>query len=115
VETTPLIWSAFGVPPSGGSEPAKAGTPNTSPFHAFMHWSDWLHSQIGRTDSIALVRLMELLFMYLTRERGLSATDAAETMWRDYQRVGRRDQPEFLRPHLSETAATLPRRAISSQ
>jgi hypothetical protein len=124
VETTPLIWSAFGVPALASSEkfdsvvstePAKAGTPNTSPFYAFLHWSDWLHAQIGRTDSIALVRLMELLFMYLTRERGLSATNAAETMWRDYQRGGRRDRPEFLRPHLPEARATLPRRTVSSQ
>ena len=75
VGTTPLIWSGFGVPPSGeqdestrpvASGPAEAGTPNRSPFSSFMQWSEWLHARTGRTDSIALVRLMTLLFEFLT-------------------------------------------------
>ena len=33
-----------------------------------MRWSEWLHARVGRTDSIALVRLMELLFEFLTGE-----------------------------------------------
>ena len=33
-----------------------------------MRWSEWLHARTGRTDSIALVRLMELLFEFLTVE-----------------------------------------------
>ena len=45
------------------------GTPALlSPFAAFMRWSEWLHARTGRTDSIALVRLMELLFEFLTGE-----------------------------------------------
>src|SRR5439155_15228235 len=35
-----------------------------SPFRAFMGWSEWLHGRVGRADSIALVRLMELLFEF---------------------------------------------------
>jgi hypothetical protein len=33
-----------------------------------MRWTDWLHARVGRTDSIALVRLFELLFEFLTLE-----------------------------------------------
>jgi radical SAM superfamily enzyme YgiQ (UPF0313 family) len=162
VETTPLIWSGFGVPPSGGgarlspaaaitsAEPAKAGTPNvspspplateerdgerrrvasqlktageitnSSPCHAFLHFSDWLHARTGRTDGIALVRLMELLFEFLTVELKLEAKPVAETMWRDYQRGGRHDKPGFLKDFLSpeekvvplrKTKTTLPKR-----
>ncbi len=84
VETAPLIWS------------------NTrSPFQAFMNWAEWLYSQIGRTDSIALARLAELLFRYLTEDRKLDAPAVARSLGRDYQRGGRREPPEFLRPYLA--------------
>jgi hypothetical protein len=39
---------------------------------------------------------MKLLFDYLTGELGLDARMVAEAMWRDYQRGGRRDKPDFL-------------------
>jgi radical SAM superfamily enzyme YgiQ (UPF0313 family) len=126
IANTPLIWSAFGVPPSGGTvetasnispKPAEAGTPNASPFHSFLRWSDWLHARIGRTDSIALIRLMELLFEFLTGEVHLDARQTAETMWRDYQRGGRHDKPGFLKdflpesePHSQRIKQTLPKR-----
>jgi len=101
IESTPLIWS---------------GAP--SAFYAFLDWSEWLHARTGRTDSIALTRLAELLFEYLTTEQGLGKRKTAETLWRDYQRGGRHDVPGFLREHLPvETVsrpgsqrATLPKR-----
>src|ERR1039458_3526945 len=77
VESTPLIWgtSSPGLrPPSsplpteerGGARGSVATrfTPadeitNSSPFHAFLRFSDWLHARTGRTDGIALVRSEE--------------------------------------------------------
>lgn len=88
VETTPLIWTQ-----------TSAGPEAASPFWAFNRWSLWLHGRVGRTDSIALLRLMSLLFDYL-REAGAPPQRVAEALWRDYQRGGRRDQPGFLRDHL---------------
>jgi radical SAM superfamily enzyme YgiQ (UPF0313 family) len=85
VDTTPLLWAN-----------------QASPFAAFMRWTDWLHQKIGRTDSIALVRLMELLFEFLTTELKLRSREVAPTMWRDYQRSGRRDKPVFLKDFLAE-------------
>ena len=82
VETTPLIWKG------------------ASPFVAFLRWSDWLFVQIRRTDTIALARLAELLFKYLTTESRLEAQLVAESLWRDWQRGGRTEKPEFLRAHL---------------
>jgi len=113
VGTTPLIWSkpgqasrlpaVLGKPAdrasSGGlSGPIGAGgTPALhSPFRAFMRWSEWLHVRVGRTDGIALARLMELLFGFLTDELRLDPRATAEVIWRDYQRGGRRDKPSFL-------------------
>ncbi len=93
VETAPLIWSAPGQ---------NAQSPAPSPFQAFQAWSTWLHRQIGRTDSIALLRLMHLLHTYLVQS-GHDAQQVAERLWRDYQRGGRREKPEFLRGYaLSE-------------
>ena len=82
IETTPLIWSG------------------ATPFAAFLRFSDWLFARTGRTDSIALARLAELLFEFLTRELSLDAKLAAETLWRDYRRGGRHDRPVFLEKFL---------------
>jgi len=97
VETTSLIWS---------NDP--------SPFQSFMRWSEWLHGQTRRTDSIALARLMELLFAYLTRELNLDGKAVAEALWRDYQRGGRSDKPSFLREFLPENDTPISRRMRSS-
>src|SRR5258706_14428723 len=83
VESTPLIWSGPG---------------SASPFHSFLRFSDWLHAGIGRTDSIALARLAEFVFRFLTGELGRDEKEVARIVWRDYQRGGRDEVPEFLRP-----------------
>jgi radical SAM superfamily enzyme YgiQ (UPF0313 family) len=114
VETTPLLWSnSVGQASSLSCQvcvprPAETGkTPVLhSPFHAFLSCSEWLHARTGRTDSIALIRLMELLFDYLTRELKLQPKLVAETLWCDYQRGGRTDKPAFLCEFLSEAEPT---------
>ena len=88
VESTLLIW-----------------VNRTSPFWSFMRWSEWLYARTGRTDSIALARLMELLFEFLTSEMKLAPEEVAPKLWRDYQRGGRHDKPSFLKSFLPETPA----------
>ena len=83
VAVTPLIWS-------GGA----------SPFHSFLRFSDWLYAHIQRTDSIALARLMERLFEFLTGELGQEPKAVAEVFGEDGRRAGRREVPEFLRAWL---------------
>ena len=85
IAVTPLIWSN-----------------NASPFNNFLRFSDWLFAKIHRTDSIALARLMELLFEFLTHEFALDAKLVAEIFWQDCQRTGRRDAPNFLKEFLPE-------------
>jgi hypothetical protein len=97
VETTPLIWS---------------GTP--SPFAAFMRWSDWLFARVGCKSGIALARLMELLFEFLTKEFGLSHSVVASALWRDYGRGGRSDKPEFLRGYITENEPPVERRSMAT-
>ena len=106
IATAPLIWSVGRASAQAETESAArlAGTlappAQPSPFHAFLRFSDWLYAKINRTDSIALARLMELLFEFLTQDRKLDAKLVAETFWRDCQRTGRRDAPNFLKEFL---------------
>jgi len=141
VETTPLLWrdeSSFevaectgpdcgapGAVPAGcEDQPSRAGAvPGApamleSPFARFLRFSDWLYARLARTDSIALARLAELLFEFLTGELKWDAPRVADTMARDWQRGGRRDLPEFLRefqpaktgPRAPSGRAALPKR-----
>ena len=90
LESTPLLWR------------------DVSPFNSFLRWSDWLHARVKRTDSIALLRLMELLFEFLTDGVNLDKKIVAETLWRDYKRGGRHDKPGFLKDFLSPEEPLLP-------
>jgi len=55
------------------------------------------------------VRLMELLFDFLTTELRLDPGSVATALWRDYQRGGRRDKPAFLKKFLSAQPITVAR------
>ena len=82
---------------------------NSSAFTAFMRWSDWLYEQIGRQHSIALDRLAQRLFHYLTEECALARVVVAESLWRDWQKAGRREKPAFLAKYISDAEAHAPR------
>lgn len=84
VETTPWFWQASG-----------------SPFAGIMQFSDWLHREVGRTHGIALPRLLELVFRYLTTSAAADPQQLASTILRDYRRGGRSDTPLCLRPFLT--------------
>ena len=97
VETTPLIWV--------GRASSRADAPPEA-FRSFMRFSDWLYAKARRTDSIALARLMEWLFEFLTAERKMDSRMVAEALWHDYQRGGRPDKPSFLREFLPDGEST---------
>ncbi|HSR88665.1 MAG TPA: DUF4080 domain-containing protein, partial [Pontiella sp.] len=102
IRTAPLIWQDA-----------------SSPFAAFMKWSDWLYAETNTTGNLHLVRLAGLLFEYLTREKGLEEKPVAETLWHDYRRGNRPDVPGFLKkfefeqknPGTARSARPLPRQA----
>ena len=60
------------------------------------------------------MRLMELLFEFLTKELRLDSGLVAKTLWRDYQRGGRHDKPGFLAEFLTDEAPIATRRSESS-
>ena len=83
-----------------------------SPFDRLMQFSNWLYTQEQRRHGIALIRLFERIFEYLTTELRLPEQKVAEVLWQDYSR-GRRDRPHFLRRFelpaaVSQTSALLP-------
>lgn len=47
-----------------------------SPFYEFMAFSDWLYEQTGQTSSIALTRLTDLVFEYVTEHCGVAPAQA---------------------------------------
>jgi radical SAM superfamily enzyme YgiQ (UPF0313 family) len=73
VESLPLLWR------------------DASPFERFLKFSDWLYAKLGRNHAIALQDLAGSLFEFIGR-----AEEAAKAIWKDYQRCGRSDRPEFL-------------------
>ncbi len=92
VETTPLLWSEHG-----------------SPFAGLMQLSEWVFAKIGRQHSIALVRLAELLFQFVTDKLAMKPRTVAEVMWRDWQRTGRAEKPKFLGAFVSNQDVQLAR------
>jgi radical SAM superfamily enzyme YgiQ (UPF0313 family) len=102
VESVALLWRGAPVsgPAQAGESHEHAGPETGAPFASFLAFSDWLFARVRRTDTIALLRLMELFFEFLTREQGLDVNLAAQTLWRDYQRGGRRERPGFLAEYL---------------
>jgi radical SAM superfamily enzyme YgiQ (UPF0313 family) len=92
----------------------RAGAPllwsgQRSAFDSFLRLADWLFEREGRTHAIALVRLSELLFTYLTEVDGQESGLVARAIWSDQVRVGRSECPSFLRPHVDPADRRPPR------
>ncbi|MBI1345952.1 DUF4080 domain-containing protein [bacterium] len=77
----------------------------SSPFAAVHQFSRWLYEQAGRTHGIALPRLLEFVWRYLTDVQGQPQAEIAAMLFRDYRRGGRSDHPACLRPWLSTTSS----------
>ncbi|MDZ4683870.1 MAG: DUF4080 domain-containing protein [Planctomycetaceae bacterium] len=91
VETLPWLWGGDG-----------------SPFAEFRRFAAWLFAQTGQTHGVALPRLVELVFRFLTEVRRVSPDEVAPVIYRDYLRGGRSDVPRCLQSHLPERQRSLP-------
>ncbi len=79
VESAPLIWE---------------GEP--SPFFAFSSFTSFLMEGLGRTHSVALLRLVWVVFDYLVDVRNLDPERVRAALERDYTRTGRGKVPRRL-------------------
>ncbi len=100
-ESVPMLWS----PDAGQSD-------GVSPFWAFLRFSDWLYARLGRNHAIALPALAESLLRYASEVKGLDAGRVAQALWRDYQRGGRADRPDFLKPYVAAPDRTARQRTL---
>ncbi len=97
VGTTPLIWAGAGE--------------QWGPFESFMKLSDWLFERAGRQHAISLKVLAGLLFEYLTKMLKHGPAIVGRELGGDYQRGGRSDLPEVLKPYV----APIPRDRLASR
>jgi radical SAM superfamily enzyme YgiQ (UPF0313 family) len=96
VQTLPRIWEG------------------RSPFQSFMELTDFLFERMGRQHAIALHRLAELVFLFLTECRKQNPDQVAQVLWQDYQKSGRHELPEFLRPYSHLLQRMTRREALAS-
>lgn len=85
IETSPLFWKG-----------------RASPFFAMLEFSDWLFARHGAVHSIALTKLVDSVFVYLTEVRAVPAETIAPLLWSDYRRGGRSDRPACLKPYIKD-------------
>ncbi|MCC6235425.1 MAG: B12-binding domain-containing radical SAM protein [Verrucomicrobiales bacterium] len=95
--TLPLVW-----------------THRASPFQSFLEFSDWLFMTTHQTHAIALDRLAQLLFRWLTEARSLSPSAVAEALAADSRSQGVRDLPPWLAPHAPPGTGAPRKSAVSS-
>ena len=94
--TGPLLWRrANGATSSAPGAPAAV----PSPFFSFLQFSDWLFAQAGQLHGIALTRLAEWLFRWITGELEHAPEVVARSLQADFAHAGRNEQPAFLHPY----------------
>ena len=89
VESTPLLWAD-----------------GSSAFFALSDFTRHLMQQVGQTHSIALLRLLWLVFDYLVEQRGLDTEQVRSTLERDYTRHGRSRVPRRLQGQQARASRT---------
>lgn len=67
------------------------------PFARFLAFGDWLYRGTGQTHQIALDRLFDRVFEWLTREAGVDEAAARAALAADYRGCGARGCPDFLK------------------
>jgi radical SAM superfamily enzyme YgiQ (UPF0313 family) len=98
VETLSWLWTPL---------LAQRAGEKLSPFAEFRRFAAWLFGETGQTHGVALPRLVEFVFRYLTEVVGHLPEDVAPVIYRDYLRGGRSDVPRCLQGHLADESRVL--------
>ena len=67
-----------------------------TPFARFMRFADWLFAATGKTHEMALERLFEHVYAFMTTELGLTDSAVAEALLADYEASGARGRLSFM-------------------
>jgi hypothetical protein len=86
---------------------------DAAPFARFMRFADWLYAATGKTHEIALERLYEHMYLFLTREAGVPVRAAGDALLADYADSGARGRLSFMPNDAGRSnRATAARRAL---
>jgi radical SAM superfamily enzyme YgiQ (UPF0313 family) len=77
------------------------------PFARFMRFSDWLFASAKKTHEIALERLFEFIYAFLTVELGVAPAAAVEALQQDYEVIGARGRLPFIESRLRGANVTV--------
>ncbi len=99
-------WDLTGNSGNFPSTVALIRSLGVSAFQAFRELAAFLWERTGIVDGIALLRLVELIFRWLTERKDVPPETAASRIWSDYVRPGRHGDkpPRWLAPHLPQAA-----------
>jgi len=91
---------------SWSQRPRRCGSlrllwPDQDVYAGFMRFSKWLYEATESTWQIALKRLAELFFTYLTEELGLTKMEAANAIAADLLKVKGRPLPEVISSNMT--------------
>ena len=77
----------------------------SSPFHAFLAFTDWLWQRTGKTSELSPEVLLDALFDYLVGVCGLAAAAVQQALLADYLASGARANPRALKGLLPRGSA----------
>lgn len=100
---------------SGRFKYSKSFVLGDSPFENFLALSNWLHSETDQTHKIALPRLFNLLFKFMTKELKLDKQQTIESLLKDYDASGIKGKAKFMLQTEDKIDKPLVRRSESRQ
>lgn len=81
---------------SGRFKHSKSLLLGDTPFENFMRLSNWLHAETDQTHKIALPRLFNLIFKFMTTILNLHEQQISQYILKDYEASGIKGQPKFM-------------------
>jgi radical SAM superfamily enzyme YgiQ (UPF0313 family) len=82
---------------SGRFKHTKSFLLGEKPFENFSALSNWLHAETDQTHKIALPRLFNLLFNFMTSQLNLDEQQTIQFLLKDYEASGIKGQAKFMK------------------
>lgn len=100
---------------SGRFKHTKPFLLGNTPFENFLNLSNWLYSVTDQTHKLALPRLFNLLFKFMTTELKLDEDKTLEYLLKDYEASGIKGQARFMQQTDDKIIKPFKRRSESRQ
>lgn len=94
---------------SGRFKHTKSFLLGEKPFENFSELSHWLHAETDQTHKIALPRLFNLLFNFMTTQLKLDEQQTAQYLLEDYEASGIKGQAKFMKLNQNSTNQSNPK------